>query len=186
LELGFGGPTMMFVALIVVLLSVPSTSTVSPWVTALAVAAVVPCSYFVDDVSLTVTFCPVGVTSVKPEPERLLTVPIDPPAAGPDREFDPPPPDPVPPDPVPPAKAPECGPAFAAVAGTAAAALEPPLEEALMIPKATPPITRAAIAAARSRIVLREKVRSWENIRSSSWLVELSVALDTGGVLRGS
>jgi hypothetical protein len=43
----------------------------------------------VDDVSLTVTFSPADVNSPKPDVETLLTVPIDPPAAGPDRAFDP-------------------------------------------------------------------------------------------------
>jgi hypothetical protein len=46
--------------------------------------------YAVDDVSSTVTFWPAEVTSVKPEVEMSLTVPIDPPAAGPDRALDPP------------------------------------------------------------------------------------------------
>jgi hypothetical protein len=59
-------------------------------VTALAAAAVVYFLYAVDDVSSTVTFWPAEVTSVKPEVEMSLTVPIDPPAAGPDRALDPP------------------------------------------------------------------------------------------------
>jgi hypothetical protein len=42
---------------------------------------------------LTVTFWPADVVSVKPDVDRLLTVPDDPPAAGPDRALDPPPPD---------------------------------------------------------------------------------------------
>jgi hypothetical protein len=60
-----------------------------PLVTARADAEFVPFSYLVDDVSLTVTFSPVEVNSPKPEVDTLLTVPIDPPAAGPDRAFDP-------------------------------------------------------------------------------------------------
>jgi hypothetical protein len=40
---------------------------------------------------LTVTFWPVAVVSVNPEEDTLLTVPDDPPAAGPDRALDPPP-----------------------------------------------------------------------------------------------
>ncbi|MGB6578722.1 MAG: hypothetical protein WBF34_12465 [Streptosporangiaceae bacterium] len=45
-----------------------------------------------------VTFWPVAVVSVNPEEDMLLTVPDDPPAAGPDRALDPPPdPDPEPP-----------------------------------------------------------------------------------------
>jgi hypothetical protein len=43
-----------------------------------------------------VTFWPVAVVSVNPEEDTLLTVPIVPPAAGPDRALDPPP-DPKPP-----------------------------------------------------------------------------------------
>ncbi|HWH10249.1 MAG TPA: hypothetical protein VG165_03915 [Solirubrobacteraceae bacterium] len=60
-------------------------------VTALADAAFVPLSYFVDDVTLTVTFSPADVNSPKPDADTLLTVPVDPPAAGPDRALDPPP-----------------------------------------------------------------------------------------------
>jgi hypothetical protein len=54
----------------------------------------VPCSYVVDDVFLMVTFSPADVNSPKPDVDTLLTLPIDPPAAGPDRALDPPPPDP--------------------------------------------------------------------------------------------
>src|ERR1700755_2506505 len=93
-ELGSAGATMTCVAVIVVLSSVPSTRTVLPLVTAFFVAAVVPFSYVVDDVSLIVTFPPVGGDRVKPDVDALLTVPIDPPAAGPDRAFDPRAPDP--------------------------------------------------------------------------------------------
>jgi hypothetical protein len=46
---------------------------------------------------LTVTFWPAEVDNVKPEEDTLLTVPADPPAAGPDRALDPPPPDRKPP-----------------------------------------------------------------------------------------
>jgi hypothetical protein len=92
--------------------------------TALADADFVPVTYFVDDVSLTVTFSPADVDSPKPDAETLLTLPIDPPAAGPDRAFDPPPPDPT--------DAP-----FAAVVeeGVAADELE------LLLPQAETPIT---------------------------------------------
>jgi hypothetical protein len=78
------------VAVIVALLVVPSTRAVSPVVTALADAEFVPLSYVVDDVSLTVTFSPADVNSPKPEADTLVTLPIDPPAAGPDRALDPP------------------------------------------------------------------------------------------------
>jgi hypothetical protein len=38
-----------------------------------------------------VTFPPVGVDRAKPDVDTLLTLPIDPPAAGPERALDPPP-----------------------------------------------------------------------------------------------
>jgi hypothetical protein len=41
-----------------------------------------------------VTFSPADVESVKPDADTLLTVPIAPPAAGPDRALDPLAPDP--------------------------------------------------------------------------------------------
>jgi hypothetical protein len=56
----------------------------------LFVAVAVPFSYLVDDVSLMVAFPPVAVDKVKPEADMVLTVPIDPPAAGPDRALVPP------------------------------------------------------------------------------------------------
>jgi hypothetical protein len=82
---------MTWLAVIVVLSVVPSTRAVVPLVTALADAEFVPFSYVVDDVSLIVTFSPADVNSPKPDVDTLLTVPIDPPVAGPDRAFDPPP-----------------------------------------------------------------------------------------------
>jgi hypothetical protein len=45
----------------------------------------------VDEFSLTVTFWPAGVVSVKLEPDTLVTVPEDPPGSGPERALDPPP-----------------------------------------------------------------------------------------------
>ena len=60
---------------------------------ALAEAGLVPFWYVVEDASLTVTFWPADVVMVKPDVDRLLTVPDDPPAAGPDRALDPPPPE---------------------------------------------------------------------------------------------
>ncbi|MHB8492538.1 MAG: hypothetical protein ACYDA6_10065 [Solirubrobacteraceae bacterium] len=74
-------------AVIVVLCVVPSTRAVLPFLTTPAHAECVPLSYFVDDVSSTVTVCPVDVNSSKPEVDTLPTLPIDPPAAGPDRAF---------------------------------------------------------------------------------------------------
>jgi hypothetical protein len=78
---------------IVVLAVIPSTRAVVPLVTALADADLVPFSYLVDDVSLTVTFSPADVSRSKADVDTLLTLPIDPPAAGPERALDPPPPE---------------------------------------------------------------------------------------------
>jgi hypothetical protein len=88
------GCTMTCVAVIVVPLVVPTTRAVLPLVTALADADFVPLWYVVADVSLTVTFSPADVSSPNPEVETLLTLPTDPPSAGPDRALEPPPPDP--------------------------------------------------------------------------------------------
>jgi hypothetical protein len=117
----------------------------------------------VDDVSLMVTSPPVGVNRVKPDVDVLLTSPIDPPAAGPDRAFDPPPPDPdaeksagrVPPP--------------AVAAGTDAAAVEPPLEAAVTIPNVPAPITIVAMPAARNLVDLRAKLSLRESIWKSSF-----------------
>jgi hypothetical protein len=57
----------------------------------------------VDAASLTVTFCPADVVSVKPVVDTLPTVPDDPPAAGPERALEPPPPAPRPAPLLPPA-----------------------------------------------------------------------------------
>jgi hypothetical protein len=84
---------MTCAAVMVVPLVVPSTRTGWPVVTALAEVGAVPFWYVVVDVSLTVTFWPAAVDSVKLDVDALLTVPDDPPAAGPDRAFDPPAPD---------------------------------------------------------------------------------------------
>ncbi|MGP7999243.1 MAG: hypothetical protein ACLPKI_18300 [Streptosporangiaceae bacterium] len=78
-------------AVMVVLSVIPRTRTFSPLVTALAEAVLVPFSYAVLDVSWTVTFWPADVVRVKPDVVTLLTVPVDPPAAGPDRALDAPP-----------------------------------------------------------------------------------------------
>jgi hypothetical protein len=93
-----GGCTMTWVAVMVVPSVVPSTRACWPVVTALTEAWLVPFSYVVEDVSLMVSFWLPEVVSVKPDVDTLLTVPIEPPAAGPDRAFDPPP------DPEPPAR----------------------------------------------------------------------------------
>jgi hypothetical protein len=75
----------------VVPLTVPSTRADAPAVTSLAEAELVPFSYVVEDASVMVTFWPADVVSVKPDVVRLLTVPDAPPAAAPERAFDPPP-----------------------------------------------------------------------------------------------
>jgi hypothetical protein len=80
---------------------------------------------------------------VKPEVDTLVTLPDDPPAAGPDRAFDPPPPDPKCP--------PEALEATCEVVA-ALAVLEPLLEVALTIPNA-PPATASAAAPAAIHLV---------------------------------
>src|ERR1700761_1344710 len=90
---------MTWVAVMVVLSVVPSTRTGAPVVTALAEAGLVPAWYVVVDASLMVTFSPAAVVSVKPAADTLLTVPAEPPAAGPLRALDPEPPAPKPPAP---------------------------------------------------------------------------------------
>jgi hypothetical protein len=83
------GSTITCVAVIVVLSVVPSTRTVEPLVTALAETLLVPSSYLVDPANSTVTFWPPFVESVSPVLDLLVTLPIDPPAAGPERALDP-------------------------------------------------------------------------------------------------
>jgi hypothetical protein len=111
-----GGCTMTWVAVMVVLSVVPSTRTGTPVVTALAEAALVPISYVVVDASLMVTFSPAEVVSVKPVADTLLTVPDDPPAAGPLLALDPEPPPPKPPAPGAPDADPPAGLLLLAVA----------------------------------------------------------------------
>jgi hypothetical protein len=72
----------------IVPLAVPRTRTFSPVLMAAAA---------VEDVSLTVTFWPFAVDMVKPDVDTVLTVPVAPPAAGPERALDPAPPDRGPP-----------------------------------------------------------------------------------------
>lgn len=126
------GCTITCVAVIVVPLVVPRTRTGSFAVMAVAEAGLVPFSYVVADASLMVTFWPAEVDSVKPDVDTLLTVPTAPPAAGPDRALDPPPPD----------RGPVAGPLPEGVevllegagAELLLAAEEPPLDVALTIP----------------------------------------------------
>jgi hypothetical protein len=66
-------------------------------VTALAEAWLLPFSYVVEELSVMVSFWLPAVVSVNPVADTLPTVPIAPPAAGPDRAFDPLP-DPEPPE----------------------------------------------------------------------------------------
>jgi hypothetical protein len=88
---------MTCVAVMVVPLVVPSTRTGLPVVRALAEAGLVPFWYVVEDASSTVTCWPADVVIVNFDVDTLPTVPDAPPAAGPDRALDPPPPDRRPP-----------------------------------------------------------------------------------------
>jgi hypothetical protein len=81
---------MTWLAVMVVPLVIPSTTTLTPFLMALAEVELVPFWYFVVDAFLTVTFCPAAVVSVKLDVDTLLTVPDAPPTAGPDRALDPP------------------------------------------------------------------------------------------------
>src|SRR5580658_7494999 len=93
-----------------------------------------------------VTFSPVAVVSVTPEADRLVIVPTDPPAAGPDRALEPLP------DPNPPA-----GLLLAAgVAGALLAAGVPGV--LLLLQAATVAITAAAAAAAMTLLCLLENM----------------------------
>jgi hypothetical protein len=83
---------MTCVAAMVALSTVPRTRTLAPFFTALAEAEWVPFLYFVEDASVTVTSTPVAVAKVKPDVDVVSTMPVAPPAAGPDRA---PPPDPA-------------------------------------------------------------------------------------------
>ncbi|HWE09187.1 MAG TPA: hypothetical protein VG325_07525 [Solirubrobacteraceae bacterium] len=56
---------------------------------ALAELELVPFRYVVEGAVLTVTFCPAGVDSEKLDVDTLSTVPVDPPAAGPERALEP-------------------------------------------------------------------------------------------------
>jgi hypothetical protein len=136
---------MTCVAVIVVLLVVPSTRAVSPLLTALFDAEFVPFLYVVDDVSLTFTFSPAKVDSSKPDFDTLLTLPIDPPAAGPDRALDLPPPD---------TNCRDVADADAAVV----AVPEAVLPVALTMPKALPPIAMIVAPMAMDLVSLRENM----------------------------
>jgi hypothetical protein len=145
LDLLFVGCTMTCVAVIVVLSVVPTTRAVLPLVTALADAECAPFSYVVDDVSLTVTFSPAAVNSVKAEVDTLLTLPIDPPSAGPDRALDPP----------------LAGAVCRDVAERDAAVVavpEPVLAVALTMPYAPPPTAIVAALMAMDLVSLRENM----------------------------
>jgi hypothetical protein len=83
------GCTITSVAVIAVPFVMPSTRTVAPFVTAPAEVERAPFVYFVDAALVTVTFWPAAVDTVKLDLDTLATVPTVPPAAGPDRAFDP-------------------------------------------------------------------------------------------------
>jgi hypothetical protein len=136
---------MTCAAVMVVPLVVPRTRTGTPVVTALAEAELVPFVYVVEDASLTVTFCPPDVDTVKPDVDRLLTVPTVPPEAAPDRALEPPPPA---------AGAPDA--AVAGAAGPGAA------EEDVARPAETPiteQISATAAATVHRRLALDRKCR---------------------------
>jgi hypothetical protein len=76
----------------VVRLVVPSTRKASPVLIAPAEVGRVPVAYLVEDAWFTTTLCPAEVDRVKLDVDTLATVPTAPPAAGPERAFDPPPP----------------------------------------------------------------------------------------------
>jgi hypothetical protein len=104
---------------------------------ALAEVELVPFWNAVEAASLTVTVWPVDVDIVKPDVDTLPTVPAAPPAAGPERALDAPPPDPTPP---------------AAPLGAAVAEGDVAVAEA--VPQADRPITAHIGAAAMSHRVL--------------------------------
>jgi hypothetical protein len=136
---------MTWLAVMVVPLTVPSTRTLSPFLMALAEVELVPFRYVVEDALLTVTFCPAAVDSVKLDVDTLATVPTAPPAAGPDRAFDPAPPSAGRPD---------------VVAGevVVVAVPEPLLAVALTMPEAPPAIAMAVAPIATGLVSLRKNM----------------------------
>jgi hypothetical protein len=158
----------------VVPLVVPSTRTLSPFVTALGELEAlgeldVPFWYVVEDASSTVTFWPADVVRVKPDADTLSTVPDDPPAAGPDRAFDPPPPR-------------VCCPGAAAAEVAAVAVPEPLLEVTLTMPAVPPPITTAAMPAASNLVALLEKLSFRVNIGRFLLSMPMKLRLALGAV----
>src|ERR1700741_3557491 len=146
---------MTWVAVIVLLLVVLRTRAILPLVTKLADAEFAPLLYVVDDVSLIVTFSPAEVTRVKPDLETLLTLPIDPPAAGPDRARAPRPPG---------AEGPEeqlelavCAPVVEGV--VAAIELDVPQAESPIAATISPVVTHGLLLCDRSRRSLERGVR---------------------------
>jgi hypothetical protein len=96
---------MTCVAVMVVPVVIPNTTTESPLAMALAEVALVPSWYVVEDASSTVTAWPADVVTVKPDADTLPTVPDEPPEAGPDRALESPPAAPGPGNPGPAAPA---------------------------------------------------------------------------------
>src|SRR5258708_4478823 len=74
-----------------VVLTVPSTRTLSPFVMALAEVELVPFWYVVGEASSRVPFCPADVVNGKLEGDTRPPVRDAPPEAGQDRGLDPPP-----------------------------------------------------------------------------------------------
>jgi hypothetical protein len=141
------GCTTTLLAVMVVPLVVPRTRTLTPFLMTPAELVLVPARYFVEDPFLTVTFWPADVKIVKLDLETLSTVPDDPPAAGPDRAFDPP-------------LRGACCPEIAEVELAAVVAPEPVLAVALTMPYAPPPIAMAVAPVARSLVSLEENMGS--------------------------
>jgi hypothetical protein len=110
---------------------------------ALAEFELVPVWYSVEDASSTVTFWPAAVDRVKLDADTLSTVPVAPPAAGPDRALDPAGLDPV----------------VAGAVDAVPAVVELLLEVVLPPPQATPPTAKAVTATAMAVVRFQENMR---------------------------
>jgi hypothetical protein len=129
-------------------------------VTELAAAVLVPSSYTVDDLSLTVTFSPVGVDNVKLEDDTPLTVPSDPPAAFVDLALDPPPEPPAPANPPEPLLL-----ATAVAVVVAAGELDEPPHAATPTPRPNTGTMSPTVAPRRRRLNTRHRRCAWPESR---------------------
>ncbi|MFZ0972917.1 MAG: hypothetical protein WAN22_11875 [Solirubrobacteraceae bacterium] len=133
--------------------------------TALTAALLVPLSYTVDELSLTVTFSPVGVDNVKLEDDTPLTVPSDPPTAFVDLALDPPP------EPPPLAKPP--GPlvlAAAVAVVVAACELDEPPHAATPTPRPSTGTINPTVAPRRRPVHKRHLRPAWPESRQADAL----------------